>query len=122
MLSGGAGRIGPSGDAGTKSKQLLEAATDGNTTEVKRLLAAGASPGTALMHASTKGHTATVQALLDVGADVNAKDKVCPPRCRPAPAAARRRSLTRRARRAAAPPGRMAAPASSRPRRPVDKI
>ena len=73
----------------------------------------GATPThTTLMEASRDGHTVTAQALLGAGADVNAADNVRAPQRRSAPAAERRRSLTRRVRRAAAPPGRLAAPPS----------
>ena len=70
---------------------------------------------TALILASSHGHTAIAQALLGAGADLNAKNNVRPPRRRHAPAAVRRRSLTRRVRRAAAPSGRVAGPPSSGP-------
>jgi hypothetical protein len=57
---------------------------------------------TALIWASRNGNTAIAQALLGAGADLHAKTEVRPPRRRPAPAAARRRSLIRRVRRTAA--------------------
>ena len=59
--------------------------------------------------------TAIVQTLLDAGADLEAKNGVRPTRRLRAPAAARRRSLTRRVRCAAAPFGSMAGPPSFGP-------
>jgi hypothetical protein len=72
---------------------------------------------TALMSASGAGRTAVVQALRGAGADLYAKNDVRPPRRRPAPAAARHRSLIRRVHRTAAPSGRMAGPPSTGPAR-----
>jgi hypothetical protein len=52
---------------------------------------------TALIQASASGDTPFVKTLLDAGADLNGTSTVRLPRRRPAPAAARRHSLTRRA-------------------------
>ena len=64
--------------------QLYIAAAQGNTAEVTRLLAAGASPdkfcdyedgSTAIVRACEGGHTVIVQALLDSGANVESEDQ-----------------------------------------------
>jgi ankyrin repeat protein len=64
--------------------QLYDAAAQGNTAEVTRLLAAGASPdtfhdyndgATAIVRACEGGHTVIVQALLDSGANVESEDQ-----------------------------------------------
>jgi ankyrin repeat protein len=61
---------------------LLAAAYDGKTGDVKRLLKAGANIAakdnngrTALMHAAENGHTETCKFLLERNADIEAKDK-----------------------------------------------
>lgn len=70
------------GPSREERQPLVEAASQGRTTEVQTLLAGGADAnasdkngGTALMMASAKGHTETVKALLKAGADANAKDQ-----------------------------------------------
>jgi hypothetical protein len=69
------------GYAGNLNSDLLTAAKQGDTNQVKDLLDRGADVNakhkggqTALMYAVIKGHTDTIKILLDKGADVNAKD------------------------------------------------
>jgi ankyrin repeat protein len=70
------------GYAGNLNSDLLTAAKQGDTNQVKDLLDRGADVNakhkggqTALMYATFKGHTDTIKILLDRGADVNAKHK-----------------------------------------------
>ena len=88
-------------------EQLRFAAHSGQTAEVTQLLASGADPNghrDEVRAGRPRAPAAPMPAVLTTRAT---------PPLRPAataPAAARRHSLTRRVRRAAAPPGRMAAP------------
>ena len=68
-------------DPKSLGKELIEAAKDGKTKEVERLIDAGADLNvqgildvTALIRAITKGHKEIVKALIDAGADLNIKD------------------------------------------------
>jgi ankyrin repeat protein len=66
------------------NRNLHDAAENGRTDEVKRLLDQGADVNgkgmlggyTALMLAAVKGHAEVVKLLIDKGADVNAKDTI----------------------------------------------
>jgi ankyrin repeat protein len=78
FVRGGAGRAGGVTDMDTA---LIEAARQGDATEVARLLAAGADVAardaanrTALHHATEGNHIGAALALIEAGADVNASD------------------------------------------------
>src|ERR1044071_1884212 len=67
--------------AGDQNADLIEAAKQGDTDKVRKLLGKGADVNakdlngrTALMEAALWRRTETVKVLLDKGADVNAKD------------------------------------------------
>ena len=65
---------------GDINSDLIDAAWNGQTEDVKALIEAGADVNakrkdgeTVLMSAAWKGHTETVKALIEAGADLNAK-------------------------------------------------